>query len=579
MKKRFSTDHGHEFNATERTLLGFLTAAIFIVYLFSLTKRYHGDPIYYAQVVEGLHKNTFFPPDHLLLPTIFWLWHQMSQFFGFGGRAIESAQWLNALAGASAVGALWACLQIVVRDFRISTPLAVLGGLGYGLWWVSVDGHGYAIPVLCLNICLFILLKRVIADDLKVHVRDGIVVAFGFSIAVLIHKMAVFAGLGILLFFILGGGNWKGRWQAATAYMVGSAVIIGGVYIAIGAWEGHRTAGQVLNWLVAGKGTGPFGISFHPGYVLPKFARGFAQMFVWYQDDSSVAGRQFLEGAIPLREALARSAFAPLVLFWVPVSALMIWLLVRLKGVLGEVGHWPLALFSYIFTYFLFFSWWLFPDPWKWCFVLAPFLVLTALSFREFLRWAAVHGSQWGLVATVALWGLTIGCAFNNWELRFHPDSIEKNNRQLTVAKRLAQVMGPKDVLLTPYGNIAGYLEYFGHRRAYNLYYVPGSQMQWLKTGSLEQNLSRYFAAIDDEIQAVQASGGKVYVEQLFDPSINDWLPPWTDYKSALAWQQPRQDIERHLRRYRWVSVFPDVRDLWVLAPVGYAGLEDLYVN
>jgi hypothetical protein len=235
--------------------------------------------------------------------------------------------------------------------------------------------------------------------------------------------------------------------------------------------------------------------------------------------------------------------------------------------VLREVGNWPVALFAYILTYFIFFSWWLFPDPWKWCFVLAPFLVLIGLSFREFLRWASHHRQQWGVLAICSLWLLSAGSALNNWENRFHPDAVEANNHALTVAKRLAQIMKPEDVLLTPYGHIAPYLVYFGHRQAFSLYYVPLRQIQWVKTQSLQENLPRYFAFIDEEIRAVQAAGGTVYVEQLFDPAISDWLHPWTDYKSGFGWEQARQDIEKHLRQYRWVSVFPDVRDLWVLSP------------
>src|SRR5688500_4891006 len=107
-----SADRPSSLLSKDRVIASSLIVVMIGLYVSTLTKNYHGDPIYYVMVAEGLHKNTFFPPDHLLLPTVFRGWHKLWQVFGFEGRAIVSAQWLNAIVGSLTVGILWLTLQL-----------------------------------------------------------------------------------------------------------------------------------------------------------------------------------------------------------------------------------------------------------------------------------------------------------------------------------------------------------------------------------------------------------------------------------------------------------------------------------
>jgi hypothetical protein len=183
------------------------------------------------------------------------------------------------------------------------------------------------------------------------------------------------------------------------------------------------------------------------------------------------------------------------------------------------------------------------------------------LAYQEFLKWGPLRKPQWSRMATGGLWLLAIICAFNNWEVRLYPESIEANNQLLTVTRRLSDVMQPNDVLFTPYGGVATYLPYFNKGRVYSMYY----EQPWSKEYSFEENRSAYFAGIDNEIRLVRKSGGRVFIERLFDPSINDLVNPWTDYKRSFGWHNARQDIEQHLQAYERSRVFSDIDDLWIL--------------
>lgn len=539
--------------------------AMLVLYTATLTKNYHGDPIYYAMVVEGLQTNTFFPPDHLLLPTVFRAWHKLWQAFGFEGRAIVSAQWLNAIVGSCTVGVLWSALQLAVRDSRITIPLAMAAGGGLGFWWVSVDGHGYTIPIFFLTVALWLLVRQGVGLPI-VAWRQGLFVGLCYGAAVALHKMALFAGPGLLLFVWLAAESKRARLHAVTAFLIVSGVVVTATYIGIAILEGHRSLSEFLTWMMHGKGSGPFGIPFHPGYVIPKFLRGFAQMFIWYTDDSSVAGRQWLQGQIQFWEAVSRSALLPLALFWLVVTPILLWLAFRLKAILRQYGLWPIALVVYCVTYFVFFAWWLFPDPWKWCYTLGPFLVLSALAARDFLTFASHRGFRYGLALVLVLWvGVTWGIT-HNFLTKFYPESVLSNNHVLTVAQRLSREMNPRDVLFTPYGNLASYVTYFGQRKIYSLFYHATEASRWDERKPLSENLDQYFSVVDQEMVKVHQADGRVFLEQLFDPDINDAVAPWTDYGRKLGWQSARRDFEEHFDVCRKTRVFTDIKDVWLVS-------------
>ncbi|MER3423900.1 MAG: hypothetical protein C4293_12370, partial [Nitrospiraceae bacterium] len=121
------------------------------------------------------------------------------------------------------------------------------------------------------------------------------------------------------------------------------------------------------------------------------------------------------------------------------------------------------------------------------------------------------------------------------------------------------------------YGRVASYLEYFGRRKTYSLYYHAFNKAGWTSGEPFQVNRARYLSVLDEDIRLVHEAGGRVFVEQLFDPRINDWAAPWTDYRTRFGWEHARKDIERLLMKYQRTRVFADVDDIWLVSAASYA--------
>lgn len=546
-----------------------LVGAVFGLYALTLTRFYHGDAIHHAAVVEGLRPHTnYFRPGHLLLFPLFESWYSLWRFFGYTGRAIVSLQWLNVIAGALAVGFIWASLQCVWRKISVTLPLALFAGGGFGLWWVSVDAHGYSIPVLCLCVALWLLMRETSNCKPRSPLFVGLSVGFLHALATLIHQMAALAGPGILLFLLLVHRRRSWRMRASAAYVLVGMLVVGTTYLGIAfTTVGARSLTQFSEWLVSAKAEGPFGTPFHPGYVVPKFLRGFAQMFVWYRDESSLVGRQYLEGKISLGVALHRLNLVPLVIFWCVTLAAIAWLLIRARPVLRQRGPWLVALIVWLGTYLVFFMWWLFPDPWKWTFVLGPFLILMAVSIAELSRRASKRVNRMNRLIPAALWVLAGGCVLNNWMVRMSPESEANNNSLLQMSKKLGAEMNENDVMFSPYGRLVDYLSYFERKKGVILYYVVRSR--WQKGHALTQNREQALAAIRDKVREVQRAGGRVFTEEIFHPGADDMLHPWTIYRYYFGWHEARKDMIACLSCYKPEQVPGGCGDVHVLTRSG----------
>jgi hypothetical protein len=315
------------------------------------------------------------------------------------------------------------------------------------------------------------------------------------------------------------------------------------------------------------KAEGPFGTPFHPGYVVPKFVRGFCQMFLWYEDDSSQAGREYLEGKISLGGALRRLNLVPLLVFWSITVAGTVWLLIRWKPILARQGPYPIALLVWLGTYFLFFAWWLCPDPWKWTFTLGPFLVLIVLSLAQLSRWGTKHVKCADRLIAAALWVLAGACMVSNCTTRMWPESQEENARLLQISRQLGAKMIAKDAMLSPYGRLVDYLEYFEGRRGISIYYTVSSC--WQIGRPLDENRERALARIEKQVRHVRRAGGRVFVEQVYDPDADDMLHPWTIYRYYFGWESAREDIGARLARYKPQRALDGYDDVHVLAGTG----------
>jgi hypothetical protein len=227
--------------------IGLMLFAFFaLIYLGFRSNDHYYDSVDYALIVEGDGERLFWP-KHILQHAFIKLIHQAQLAFGLGGRALRTAQAVNAVAAAGAVGCFFALLQRSTREAWLPACSALVLGFSAAVARHAVEGEVYALP-------LFFLCAALLAASSSTLRAAAALAGAAQAASVLMHQSyATFVpALGVYV-FLRGGSRALGPWACALALPVF------GVYGAVFAATGLPLA-QLYGWLRPEAPWMPFGL-------------------------------------------------------------------------------------------------------------------------------------------------------------------------------------------------------------------------------------------------------------------------------------------------------------------------------
>ena len=174
--------------AARKISLGWLIfPAILAVYLLFPTKNYYWDGVFFARVIEGVpgFHPTLFHPNHLFYNAAGYLLYRMTQAAGIQWRAIEVLQFANSIVSVLTTYLLYLILRRTVRSDYLVWALTVIFAFSSTWWKFSTDANAYIFSVFFLLFAFYFTLEN--------FEPRPIIVALLFSVATLLHQLAVIA--------------------------------------------------------------------------------------------------------------------------------------------------------------------------------------------------------------------------------------------------------------------------------------------------------------------------------------------------------------------------------------------------
>jgi hypothetical protein len=191
------------------------------IYIGFRSNDHYFDSVDYALIVESDGERLFWP-KHILQHACVKLIHQAQLVFGSGGRALTTAQIVNAFAGAAAVACFFALLARTTGDAWLAGCTAVLLGFSAAVARHAVEGEVYALP-------LFFLCLALLAATRKRSRMAAALVGAAQAASVLMHQGYVCFVPALGVYLVLRGG-WRVLWPWAAALVLPTVAVYSAVF-------------------------------------------------------------------------------------------------------------------------------------------------------------------------------------------------------------------------------------------------------------------------------------------------------------------------------------------------------------
>ena len=174
---------------------------LLLIYLLFPSRNYYWDGIFFARVIEDVPglSPSLLHPNHLLYNFVGYFLYKCARTLGLNWRAVEVLQFANSVVSVLTAFLLFRILRRCLQSNYLAWSLTVLFAFSATWWKFSTDANAYISSVFFLLLAFYFVLP-----DFK---PKPIVVALFFSVAVLLHQLAVFC------YPVLALGLW---WQAST---------------------------------------------------------------------------------------------------------------------------------------------------------------------------------------------------------------------------------------------------------------------------------------------------------------------------------------------------------------------------
>jgi len=191
-----------------------LALGALVLYLATLSRQPSADGLAYVWATDHGDWSNRVDPYHVFLHPLMWAWARLWEACGWRGGALLPLQILNAAGGALSVALLYAIVARLGRSRRAAALAAAGCAVSGGLWLMSTEPEGVALP-LPVHLALLALLLRLEPGEPRRPAR-----AFGLGLALGLATLAylTFALLLPLALLVL----WQGRERpiAPTAALI-----------------------------------------------------------------------------------------------------------------------------------------------------------------------------------------------------------------------------------------------------------------------------------------------------------------------------------------------------------------------
>lgn len=478
------------------TFFGFLA-----LYLATLSQNFSPDSMAFATLItQGDFKQPlFFQAEHLLYPTVGWLWYQFWGLWGYREGALLPLQVLNALFGAGGAAFFGGAIYRLWDGQRRFPWLPLTGGLllgaTYGYWYHSTDAEDQIIAI-SLTLASFFLLttigrKSIDSQSRRLPVLPLTGFCLTYSLAILIHATQVLFLPTILL------GLWTTRRpRIIAAFFLSMGLFLGLPYLLVGQTV-HRfdSARDYLQWITAAPSAGVWG-RFSPSHLWQGL-KTIANSIAYMQGGPNLGAILQGDGGMPN----ALSLLFLLGLAGAFIAALTYWLRHREDLVGREVAVISLA---WMIPFGLFNLYWAPEDIQFWINLVPPgILIVLGAGYR----FASLHRSPKLLGGGLAL--LLIGLLSFNLVI-MAPRRDLSTNKGYAQTRCLEEHTRPADLIVSPgWDWVSSYGPYFAHRQVLSIVdtylLVSGKEKEKLQEG------------LRDRMAQARLEGGRVYIVRLFD--------------------------------------------------------------
>ena len=199
---------------------------ILLVYLLFPSRNYYWDGIFFARVIEDVPGVTpsLLHPNHLLYNVVGFFLYRCARTLGLNWRAVEVLLFANSVVSVLTAFVLFRILSRSLQSSYLAWTLTLLFAFSATWWKFSTDADAYILSVFFLLLASYFILT-----DSKPR---PLVVTILFSIAVLLHQLAVFC------YPVFALGLW---WQASSStnkraanvlqFCLAAFVIVFGAYV------------------------------------------------------------------------------------------------------------------------------------------------------------------------------------------------------------------------------------------------------------------------------------------------------------------------------------------------------------
>lgn len=161
--------------------------SILLVYLLFPTKNYYWDGVFFARVIEVApgFNSSLFHPNHLFYNAAGYVLYRTTRAVGLPWRAIEVLQIANSVVSVFTAYLLCLVLKRTLRSVYLVWCLILIFAFSSTWWKFSTDANAYIFSVFFLLLAFYFTL-----DEFKPR---PVIVALIFSVATLLHQLAVLA--------------------------------------------------------------------------------------------------------------------------------------------------------------------------------------------------------------------------------------------------------------------------------------------------------------------------------------------------------------------------------------------------
>lgn len=190
------------FSKDNRWLPWIIFPGTLLVYLLFPSKNYYWDGIFFARVIEDVPglSPSLFHPNHLLYNFVGYFLYRCARTLGLNWRAVEVLQVANSVVSACTALLSFRILRRSLRSNYLAWSLTLLFAFSATWWKFSTDANAYILSVFFLLLAFYFVLPS--------SKPRPVLVAVLFSVAVLLHQLAVFCCP------VLALGLW---WQASSS--------------------------------------------------------------------------------------------------------------------------------------------------------------------------------------------------------------------------------------------------------------------------------------------------------------------------------------------------------------------------